>query len=230
MRRTFQISSGPSGPRTAAETYAGQSSQADRDRLAADRATAEQAASEIRDYLRKLIEFVWADGRDFADQLSLKDDEKDFLDQQEKGLVRAQVELEQTVSLIASPTLRYGVYRSVRELLWHGANMARFARPPDAIERGQALEETDRRKKEARRRGEASGASRRATAAAGWQKAALELAQASRTANPTLSQDALATRIKDRWKQTNPPLPSHQTLIKFISKCEGDGKLTAGES
>jgi hypothetical protein len=71
------------------------------------------------------------------------------------------------------------------------------------MERAQALREAERRN----RLGKASGASRKA-AAAGWQKVALSLAQEIRAANPKLSQDALATRIKDKWKKTTLSCPA----------------------
>ena len=225
MRRTFQISSGPSGPRTAAETIAEEISQADRDRLAAETAAVEGAASEIRDYLRELIEFVWAKGRGYADQLSLHDDEKHFLKGQEEGLFLAQGELDRVVSSIASPNLRYELYRLVWRLLWHGTHMARFAGPIDAMERAQALREAERRTEEAVRLGKASGASRKAAAADGWQKIALKMALEIRAANPTLSQDALATRIRGKWQKTFPLLPTHQWTLEFIRNCERDGAL-----
>jgi hypothetical protein len=208
-------------PLTAADMGLEEVSQADRDRLAAEKVAVELAASKIRDHLRELVEFVWAHGRGYADQLLLDDDEKDFLKRQEEGLVSARGELERAVSLIASPKLQYELYRSFWKLLWHGVHMARFAGPIDAMERAQALREAERRS----RLGKASGASRKA-AAARWQKVALSLAQEIRAANPTLSQDALATRIKDKWKRTDTFLPSHQWTIKFIRDCEKDGTLS----
>lgn len=168
---------------------------------------------------------MWADGRGYADQLSLHDDEKDFLKRQEEELFQAHGELDRAVSRIASPRCQYELYRLVWKLLWHGAHMARFAGPIDAVERAQAPREAERRKRELIRLGEASGASRKKAAADGWQKIALNQAQEIRAANPTFSQDALATRIREKWKKTDPLLPSHQWLLQFIRDCEKDGAL-----
>jgi hypothetical protein len=226
VRRTFQIlPNSRRGPPTAAETGTAQVTQTDKERRAAEKATAEQASSEVRDFLRALIEFVWAHGRGFADQLPLHEDEKDFLDQQEAGLVRAQVELDRAVSLIASPRLRREVYHSVWKLLWHGAHMARFARPPDAIERARALEEEERRRQEAIRRGKASGAKRNADAAARWRKRVLRLAQQLRADDRSTSKKALATWIEDHWKETEGFLPTYDTLIEFLRRCEKNESL-----
>ena len=152
------------------ETIAGQISQQDKDRWAAEKAAAQKAASEVRADLKKLAEIVWVDGRGFGERLTLNSQEREFLDKQAKGLVGTLVDLDRVISLIASPRLQCEVYSVVRELFWFGANLARFAPPLAASERAQALEEGARRKEEARQRGKASGESRKAKAANGWQK------------------------------------------------------------
>ncbi len=224
MRLNILILNRAGGAPTAAEVGTAPITQADRERLAAEKAAAEQTASLIRDDLHELAELVHSTGLSYAQQLPLSDDEKEFLDRQEKGLIQAQLELEKALS-VHSHMLRVAVYRSVRELFWCGANIARFAPPLEPTERALALKQEDRRKQEARLRGKASGASRQAKAAAGWQKAVLRLAQQSRATNPTLSQDSVASLIEHDWKDSNPSLPSRQTLVQFIRKCEGDARL-----
>jgi hypothetical protein len=198
--------------------------QADSDRLAAEKAAAEKTASLIRDDLRELAGLVYDHGLSYAEQLPLSDDEKKFLEHQEKGLVQAQLALEKAVSLIHSPRLRLAVYRSVREFFWCGANMARFAPPLEPTERALALKEEERRKQEARLRGEASGARRREKAA-GWQSVALSRAKRIRQTNSGISQNDLADVIRRDWDATKIPVPSHQTLISFLRKCEADATL-----
>ena len=225
MRPPILILNRAGGPPTAAEVDTAPITQADRERLAAEKAAAEQTASLIRDDLRELAGTVYAHGRNYAEQLLLNDDEKKFLDHQEKGLVQAQLSLEKAVSSIHSPRLRLAVYRSVRELFWCGANMARFAPPLEPTERALALKQEERRKQEARRRGKASGASRREKAAAGWQSVALSRAKKVRQTNPSISQDDLADVIRRNWDDAKILPPSHQTLISFLRKCEADGTL-----
>jgi hypothetical protein len=221
VRRPFQFFAlGRKGPPTAVESLVDEISKEDRDRFAAEEAAADQASLDIRNLLRDQVQFVYADGMSFANELSWLDDEKDFLNRQEQGLARGQVELDRAVSRVTSPRLRYAIYRAVYDLVWHGANMARFARPFDAIERAQARQEEERRKREAVRRGKASVKSRRAKAVAGWHKEALRLAKQIRGLNPTLSQEALAVQIGDTWNETDLRLPTRETRILFIRESE----------
>jgi hypothetical protein len=130
VRRTVPFFAlGRKGPPTAVDTLLNEISKEDRDRFAAEEAAADQASLDIRNLLRDRVEFVYVDGMSFVSELSLLDDERDFLNQQERGLVRGQVELDRAVSRIASPRLRFEIYHAVYDLVWHGANMARFARP-----------------------------------------------------------------------------------------------------
>jgi hypothetical protein len=118
VRRTFQFFAlGRKGPPTAVDTFLDEISKEDRDRFAAEEAAADQASLDIRNLLRDRVEFVYADGMSFVNELSLLDDEKDFLNRQEQGLVRGQVKLDRAVSLIRSPRLRYAIYRAVYDLV-----------------------------------------------------------------------------------------------------------------
>jgi hypothetical protein len=75
------------------------------------------------------------------------------------------------------------------------------------------------------RGGRKSGAARRDVRAKTWERHARELAVAIRKANPTYSQDRVATEIASGWKATEFDPPSHQTLKALVSAMEKEGEL-----
>jgi hypothetical protein len=58
------------GPPTAVESLVDEISKEDRDRFAAEEAAADQASLDIRNLLRDQVQFVYADGMSFANELS----------------------------------------------------------------------------------------------------------------------------------------------------------------
>jgi ABC-type uncharacterized transport system YnjBCD substrate-binding protein len=193
VRRPIQSFATPrNGPPSAAEAGAVETSQVDKDRLAAERASLERVSLEIWDLLRERVEFAYVQGMGFASELSLLDNEKEYLGQQQEGLVQAVVELERITSRITSAKLRYDVRHQIFNLFFFGTNITRFAAPIEAVERAHMLEEEARRTREAHVRGKASGASRQAKARTRWRNEALRLARQFRTKNPELSQSLSA--------------------------------------
>jgi hypothetical protein len=58
-----------------------------------------------------------------------------------------------------------------------------------------------------------------------WQSHAEGLSKEIRAANPRASQDKVADEIGSRWILSLDDLPSHRTLVRFISKLEREKKL-----
>jgi hypothetical protein len=173
--------------------------------------------AEILELLREAV--VSTEG---PEATPLSSDEASLLHDAKASVNNASRNIDLLLEQIPHPALRNALRAEFNDALLYGYILGNYS------ERSWSMREWFEKivkKRAAMLNAKRSAKERSKNAEKKWQSHAEGLAMRIRAENPRASQDKIANEIESRWKLSLDDVPSHRTLVRFISKLEREKKL-----